>query len=125
VAEYEECIRAMEAAKAQWAELPIPARGEIVRKIGQALRAKKDDLGQLVSLEMGKILSEGKGEVQEAVDICDYAVGLSRSLAGQVLPSERPGHFMMEKWNPLKVIALLTCCCDSCVLVDDNGERML
>lgn len=102
VAEYENCISEMDKAKLVWQDMPLPARGEVVRKIGMALRDKKNDLGALVSLEMGKILSEGKGEVQEAVDICDYAVGLSRMLEGKILPSERPGHFMMERWNPLK-----------------------
>lgn len=74
---------------------PMPIRGEIVRQIGQAFRDKKEELGRLVSLEMGKILSEGLGEVQEAIDICDFACGLSRTIGGLVLPSERPNHFMM------------------------------
>lgn len=74
---------------------PMPIRGEIVRQIGQAFRDKKEALGKLVSLEMGKILSEGLGEVQEAIDICDFACGLSRQIGGLVLPSERPNHFMM------------------------------
>jgi aldehyde dehydrogenase family 7 protein A1 len=81
---------------------PPPARGELVRQIGEALRAKKAELGALVSLEMGKISAEGLGEVQEAIDICEFAVGLSRTLNGAIIPSERPGHFMMERWNPLK-----------------------
>ncbi|MES1913866.1 MAG: hypothetical protein MHM6MM_006014 [Cercozoa sp. M6MM] len=102
VDEYERCMDAMDSAKARWAELPAPQRGEIVRQMGDALREKIEPLGKLVSLEMGKIKAEGVGEVQEAVDICDYATGLSRMLNGQVIPSERPGHFMMERWNPLK-----------------------
>lgn len=101
VAEYEECIQKMNEAKPMWAEIPAPKRGEIVRKIGVALREKKKALGALVSIEMGKILQEGEGEVQEAIDICDYAVGLSRMLNGQVIPSERPGHAILERYNPL------------------------
>jgi aldehyde dehydrogenase family 7 protein A1 len=109
IEEYEQTVRAMDAAKPSFAALPAPVRGELVRKIGDALRAHKEDLGRLVSLEMGKILSEGLGEVQEAIDICDYAVGLSRCLTGSVIPSERPGHFMMERWNPLKGhVAIIT-----------------
>lgn len=106
--DYESCIRAMEAARKQWQSVPMPLRGEIVRDIGMAVRAKKEALGKLVSLEMGKILPEGLGEVQEFIDVCDYATGLSRSLNGLVLPSERPGHFMMEVWNPLGLIGVIT-----------------
>lgn len=102
IEDYAKCISAMDAAKKEWAELPAPQRGEIVRQIGEALRDKQDALGKLIALEMGKIYVEGVGEVQEAVDICDFAVGLSRSLNGSVIPSERPGHFMMERYNPLK-----------------------
>ena len=91
-----------------WTDLPAPQRGEIVRQIGNALREKKDDLGKLISLEMGKILSEGLGEVQEYIDICDYAVGLSRMLQGQVLPSERPNHVLLENWNPLGAIGVIS-----------------
>lgn len=98
----ESCIQAMNKAKPSWASLPVPVRGELVRQIGDAIRANKEELGALVSLEMGKIASEGLGEVQEAIDICDFATGLSRSLNGTVIPSERPGHFMMERYNPLK-----------------------
>ena len=76
--------------------MPAPARGEIVRQIGVALRDKKDALGSLISLEMGKIKTEGDGEVQEFIDICDMAVGLSRTIGGSVIPSERPGHMMLE-----------------------------
>ncbi len=101
-ADYEQAVAAMLRAKDEWAATPAPIRGEVVRRIGQRLREKQQALGQLVSAEMGKILAEGVGEVQEAVDICDYAVGLSRSLNGSVIPSERPGHLMMERWNPLK-----------------------
>jgi aldehyde dehydrogenase family 7 protein A1 len=102
VADYEECITAMDAAKPMWAAMPAPARGEVVRRIGESLRKNKTALGELISLEMGKIRAEGLGEVQEGIDICEYAVGLSRSLNGAVIPSERPEHFMMERYNPLK-----------------------
>lgn len=101
-ADYEAAIVAMNAAKKDWAEMPAPLRGEIVRKMGEKLREHKTELGTMISLEMGKILTEGLGEIQEAIDICDYAVGLSRCLNGSVIPSERPGHFMMERYNPLK-----------------------
>lgn len=106
--DYAKASKACRTAQAKWQEMTAPARGEIVRQIGEALRAKKSALGSLVSLEMGKIKSEGDGEVQEFIDICDYATGLSRMFAGQVLPSERPGHFMMEMWNPLGVIGVIT-----------------
>lgn len=83
--------------------MPAPHRGEIVRQIGDRLRSQLQNLGKLVSLEMGKISAEGVGEVQEYVDICDYATGLSRSLNGQIIPSERPGHSLLEQWNPLGI----------------------
>lgn len=86
----------MEEERARWIQTPAPLRGEIVRQIGEALRAKKDALGALITLEMGKIRSEGLGEVQEYIDICDMAVGMSRTIDGKVLPSERPAHFMIE-----------------------------
>ena len=106
--DYENCIKAMETEKEAWMLLPMPKRGEIIRQIGEALRAKKDALGSLVSLEMGKIKSEGDGEVQEYIDICDMAVGLSRTIEGKIIPSERPAHFMMEVWNPLGLIGVIT-----------------
>ncbi|MFN7124161.1 MAG: aldehyde dehydrogenase family protein, partial [Hydrogenophaga sp.] len=93
--EYNACVAEMDKAKQVWADMPAPRRGEVVRKIGEALRAKQPALGKLISLEMGKILPEGVGEVQEAVDICDFAVGLSRTISGLVLPSERPGACML------------------------------
>ena len=89
-------------------KLPAPVRGEIVRQIGEALRAKKEALGAVISLEMGKIKSEGLGEVQEVIDICDLATGMSRTIDGKVLPSERPDHFMMEVWNPLGIVGVIT-----------------
>mmetsp|Transcript_62453 Transcript_62453/g.71640 ORF Transcript_62453/g.71640 Transcript_62453/m.71640 type:complete len:513 (+) Transcript_62453:70-1608(+) len=106
--DYESCVQAMTAAKKEWMETPAPKRGEVVRQIGLALREHLDDLGSLVALEMGKIKKEGVGEVQEFIDICDYAVGLSRSMEGKVIPSERPGHFMLENWNPLGLIGIIT-----------------
>jgi len=102
VEDYQECLQQMDRVKPTWADMPAPARGEIVRQIGESLRKHQKALGAVITLEMGKILPEGVGEVQEAVDICDYAVGLSRSLNGSVIPSERPGHFMMERYNPLQ-----------------------
>ena len=102
-------LKAMDVAKKSWMLTPAPIRGEVVRKIGEALRTHKKSLATIISSEMGKILTESEGEIQEAIDICDYAVGLSRSLNGLVIPSERPGHFMMEKYNPLKGhVAIIT-----------------
>ncbi len=91
-----------------WRERPAPRRGELVRDLGQALRDLKEPLGDLVTLEMGKIRAEGHGEVQEMIDICDFAVGLSRQLYGLTLASERPGHRMMEQWHPLGPIGVIT-----------------
>ncbi|GAB1301733.1 Alpha-aminoadipic semialdehyde dehydrogenase [Apodemus speciosus] len=106
--DYEETIGKAKKAWNIWADIPAPKRGEIVRKIGDALREKIHLLGRLVSLEMGKILVEGIGEVQEYVDICDYAAGLSRMIGGPALPSERPGHVLMEQWNPLGLVGIIT-----------------
>jgi len=106
--DYEGCIKASEEAWQVWADVPAPHRGEIVRQIGEELRKYLLPLGKLVSLEMGKIVPEGVGEVQEYVDICDYAVGLSRMYSGKVIPSERPGHALIENWNPLGVIGIIT-----------------
>ena len=91
-----------------WRSVPAPERGELIRRFGAELRAHKDALGRLVSLESGKILEEGKGEVQEMIDICDFAVGLSRQLYGLTIASERPGHRMMETWHPLGVVGVIT-----------------
>ena len=91
-----------------WRDLPAPARGEFVRMIGEEIRAAKQDLGRLITLENGKILSEGLGEVQEMIDICDFAVGLSRQLYGLTIASERPGHHMREMWQPLGVVGVIT-----------------
>jgi aldehyde dehydrogenase (NAD+) len=91
-----------------WREVPAPRRGELVRLFGEELRANKDALGRLVTLEMGKILQEGLGEVQEMIDICDFAVGLSRQLYGLTIASERPGHRMMETWHPAGPVAIIS-----------------
>ena len=91
-----------------WREVPAPRRGELVRLFGEELRANKDALGRLVSLEAGKILQEGLGEVQEMIDICDFAVGLSRQLYGLTIASERPGHRMMETWHPAGAVAVIS-----------------
>jgi aldehyde dehydrogenase (NAD+) len=95
-------------AFASWRAVPAPRRGELVRLIGDELRAAKDDLGALVSLECGKILQEGLGEVQEMIDICDFAVGLSRQLYGLTIASERPGHAMRETWHPMGPCGIIT-----------------
>ncbi|HEV2081673.1 MAG TPA: aldehyde dehydrogenase family protein [Brevundimonas sp.] len=99
--------RAVEAFRA-WRRVPAPRRGELVRLFGEELRASKEDLARLVTLEAGKITSEGLGEVQEMIDVCDFAVGLSRQLYGLTLPSERPGHHMRETWQPLGVVLVIS-----------------
>lgn len=108
ISDYNRCVESAQQAWFSWADLPAPRRGEIVRQIGDALRSKLDPLGKLVSLEMGKIHTEGVGEVQEYVDVCDFACGLSRTLQGQLLPSERPGHVLLENWNSLGVIGVIS-----------------
>jgi len=139
--DYEEVVRRAVETFERWRMLPAPRRGEIVREIGNELRRAKDDLGALVSLEMGKILAEGKGEVQEMIDIADFAVGLSRQLYGLTMHSERPGHRMYEQWHPLGVIgvvsafnfpvavwswnALIAAVCGDCVLWKPSSETPL
>uniref|UniRef100_A0A8B9X0S7 aldehyde dehydrogenase (NAD(+)) n=1 Tax=Bos mutus grunniens TaxID=30521 RepID=A0A8B9X0S7_BOSMU len=108
MADYEETVEKAREAWSIWADIPAPKRGEVVRQIGDALREKIQVLGSLVSLEMGKILVEGVGEVQEYVDVCDYAVGLSRMIGGPILPSERPGHALIEQWNPVGLVGIIT-----------------
>ena len=100
-------VKAQEAFKS-WRSVPAPKRGEIVRQYGEALRKNKDALGKLVSYEMGKSLQEGLGEVQEMIDICDFAVGLSRQLYGLSMHSERPGHRMYEQWHPMGVVGIIS-----------------
>ena len=106
--DYESCLKNMEEAQESWMLTPAPKRGEIVRQIGMKLRDHRIELGSLISLEMGKILSEGLGEVQEYIDMCDLAVGMSRQIPGQVLPSERKDHVLLETWNPLGKVGIIT-----------------
>ena len=105
---YERVMGEAGAAFDAWRMIPAPKRGEVVRDLGTALRELKEPLGDLVSLEMGKIRAEGHGEVQEMIDICDFAVGLSRQLYGLTMASERPAHRMMEQWHPLGVVGVIT-----------------
>jgi aldehyde dehydrogenase (NAD+) len=107
-AEAEAVIARADAAFKAWRNVPAPKRGELVRLLGEELRASKADLGRLVSIEVGKITSEGLGEVQEMIDICDFAVGLSRQLYGLTIATERPGHRMMETWHPLGVTGVIS-----------------
>lgn len=106
--EYEKVIKTAQKAAVKWRSVPAPLRGEIVRQYGEALRENKDALGRLVSFEMGKSLQEGWGEVQEMIDICDFAVGLSRQLYGLTMHSERPSHRMYEQWHPLGVVGIIS-----------------
>ncbi|MXY57244.1 MAG: aldehyde dehydrogenase family protein [Gammaproteobacteria bacterium] len=101
-------VEAAERAYSQWRGVPAPRRGELIRLFGEELRRHKDALGALVTLETGKIHAEGLGEVQEMIDICDFAVGLSRQLYGLTMPSERPGHRMAELWHPMGVIGVIS-----------------
>jgi len=107
-ADYEKVMEAATSAFTSFRAMPAPSRGEIVRQFGNRLRALKKPLGKLVSYEMGKSLQEGYGEVQEMIDICDFAVGLSRSLNGQTIPSERPEHVMREQWHSLGVVGIIS-----------------
>ena len=106
--EYENVIQKSNEAYKLWRNLPAPKRGEIVRQYGDALRENKEALGQLVSYEMGKSLQEGFGEVQEMIDICDFAVGLSRQLYGLSMHSERPNHRMYEQWHPIGIVGIIS-----------------
>ena len=106
--DYEAVMDVATEAFKKWRMTPAPARGLVVRDIGEALRAKKDALGKLVTLEMGKIVLEGWGEVQEMIDICDFSLGLSRQLYGNTMHSERPGHRMYEQWHPLGVVGVIS-----------------
>jgi aldehyde dehydrogenase (NAD+) len=107
-AEAQQQITQAHQAFLEWRKVPAPRRGEFVRILGEELRLHKQDLGQLVTLEAGKILSEGLGEVQEMIDICDYAVGLSRQLFGLTIATERPDHRMMETWHPLGICGVIS-----------------
>jgi len=106
--EYDRIVDRAHQAFLEWRTVPAPKRGELVRQLGNRLREKKDALGALVTLEMGKILAEGKGEVQEMIDICDFAVGLSRQLYGLTMASERADHHMREQWHPLGVVGIIS-----------------
>jgi len=106
--DYETVLKKAGTAFSFWRTLPAPKRGDIVRQLGDALRLKKQDLGTLVSYEMGKSLQEGLGEVQEMIDICDFAVGLSRQLYGLTMHSERPNHRMYEQWHPLGIVGIIS-----------------
>ncbi|RPA70230.1 aldehyde dehydrogenase family protein [Cyclobacteriaceae bacterium YHN15] len=105
---YEAVISKAQDAYLKWRNVPAPQRGEIIRQIGNALREVKAELGKLVSYEMGKSYQEGLGEVQEMIDICDFAVGLSRQLYGLTMHSERPGHRMYEQWHPLGIVGIIS-----------------
>tara|TARA_B110000003_G_scaffold172618_1_gene172162 strand:- start:2384 stop:3925 length:1542 start_codon:yes stop_codon:yes gene_type:complete len=106
--DYEQVMITATLAFQTFRDMPAPQRGEIVRQFGNKLRDLKEPLGKLVSYEMGKSLQEGYGEVQEMIDICDFAVGLSRQLNGQTIPSERPGHVMREQWHPIGVVGIIS-----------------
>ena len=108
VADVHDAVDRASAAFGSWRTTPAPMRGELVRRFGNLLRDHQDDLGELVSIEAGKIRSEGRGEVQEMIDICDLAVGQSRQLFGRTIASERPGHRMMETWHPLGVVGVVS-----------------
>ena len=107
-ADYEKVMQSATEAFKMFRAMPAPQRGEIVRQFGNKLRELKEPLGKLVSYEMGKSLQEGYGEVQEMIDICDFAVGLSRQLNGQTIPSERPGHVMREQWHSIGVVGIIS-----------------
>jgi aldehyde dehydrogenase (NAD+) len=139
--DYEKVVRRAEEAFLEWRMMPAPKRGEVVRAIGDELRAHKAELGALVTLEMGKILPEGLGEVQEMIDVADFACGLSRQLYGLSMHSERPGHRMYEQWHPLGVVgvisafnfpvavwrwnALIAAVCGDCVLWRPSSDTPL
>jgi aldehyde dehydrogenase (NAD+) len=106
--QYDQVVQSAESAFRIWREIPAPKRGEVVRQYGEVLRQYKEPLGHLVSYEMGKSLQEGLGEVQEMIDICDFAVGLSRQLYGLTMHSERPGHRMYEQWHPLGIVGIIS-----------------
>jgi aldehyde dehydrogenase (NAD+) len=107
-AEYDSIVDKADAAYREWRKVPAPVRGEIIRQYGNVLREHKAALGRLVTLEMGKIAAEGEGEVQEMIDICDFAVGLSRQLYGKTMASERPDHRMYDQWHPLGVVGIIS-----------------
>lgn len=107
-ADYEQVVSTTADAFKHWRTVPGPKRGEVIRQLGDEFRKYKTELGALIALEMGKIQAEGEGEVQECIDICDFAVGLSRQLYGNTMHSERPGHRLYEQWHPLGVVGIIT-----------------
>ena len=107
-ADIEQAIAAAKAAFREWRVMPAPVRGGVVKRLGALMSDHKEDVAELVTIEAGKITAEALGEVQEVIDICDFAVGLSRQLEGRTMPSERPGHRLMETWHPLGVVGLIT-----------------
>ena len=106
--EYEEIVQRSQKEFLRWRQVPAPERGQLIYEVGEAFRKRKNELGELISLEVGKVLAEGKGEVQEIIDICDFAVGLSRQLYGKTMHSERREHRMYEQWHPLGVVGVIT-----------------
>ena len=106
--EYDQVVTRAQQAFLEWRKVPAPKRGEVIRQLGNRLRENKHSLGALVTLEMGKIKDEGEGEVQEMIDVCDFAVGLSRQLYGLTMASERPDHHMREQWHPLGIVGVIT-----------------
>jgi aldehyde dehydrogenase (NAD+) len=108
LADYDDAVCAALQAFSTWRLVPAPRRGDVVRRLGDTFRARKEDLARLISLENGKILSEARGEVQEVIDVCDFAVGLSRQLYGRQMHSERPAHRLLEQWHPLGVVGIIS-----------------
>jgi aldehyde dehydrogenase (NAD+) len=106
--QYNQVIEKAQAAFVEWRKVPAPKRGEVVRQLAERIRFYKEPLGKLVSYEMGKSLQEGLGEVQEMIDICDFAVGLSRQLYGLTMHSERPNHRMYEQYHPLGIVGIIS-----------------
>ena len=106
--EYEKKVSILKKSQNEWKNIPAPQRGEVIRLFGEELRRSKQELAKLVTIESGKILQEGLGEVQEMIDICDFAVGLSRQLYGLTMPSERPEHRIQEIWHPLGILGIVT-----------------
>jgi aldehyde dehydrogenase (NAD+) len=104
----DDAVTRAQAAFQHWRGVPAPVRGALVKRLGELLAVHKNDLATLISLEVGKITSEARGEVQEMIDICDFAVGLSRQLYGRTMTSERPGHRLMETWHPLGVVGVIS-----------------
>jgi aldehyde dehydrogenase family 7 protein A1 len=117
----EQTLANAEVAKLVWMNTPAPKRGEIIRQVGELMRQRKEALGRLISLQMGKIITEGLGEVQEFIDVCDYAAGLSRMFEGKVIPSERPRHTILEVWNPLGTIGVISAFNFPCAVLGWNA----